>query len=132
MVCRSPIVWGVRCEVEAERRNAMKAVANIPNKGRGVIATTHIKKGTLVELSDVIEVRERDLLGSILVNYIYEFGEDHCIALGTGSLYNHDIHSNLWFKLLISKRQIAFYSRRNIKKGEELTIDYGYDVVGAL
>jgi hypothetical protein len=103
----------------------MIKVANIKGKGRGIITSSHIKKGSLVELSPIIETGK---YVNVLENYLYEFGKNnYCVAFGFGSLFNHSVNPNMWFSALIKKRQIAFYARRNILPKEELTIDYGYE-----
>jgi SET domain-containing protein len=108
----------------------VKSVVNIAGKGRGVITTEHIKKGSLVECSDVIVVNDSKLLGNELDNYFFEFGNVWCLSLGLGSLFNHSRYPTLWLRTMIDMDQIRFYASYNIEPGDELTIDYGYEPEG--
>jgi len=61
--------------------------------------------------------------------YVFELNEDWLIdgaVAGSGAeIINHSCDPNLITRIL--KGHILYFSRRPIKKGEELTIDYCYD-----
>jgi uncharacterized protein len=104
--------------------------SKIPNAGRGVFAGCNIKKDEIIERCPVIEVSKYDtsnLTESILVTYFFYFGknkERSAIALGLGSIYNHTYKPNAKFKIKQKDMAIDFIALENIKKGEEITINY--------
>lgn len=99
--------------------------------GRGLYATKNIKKGQVVELSPVIPLTgwEHDHLKSTVMNtYVFEWDSDGAaLALGFGSLFNHSQDCNVTYDSLLKSKQIKFTATRNIKKGEQLLINYGYE-----
>lgn len=111
----------------------MLVVKNTKRKGRGVFTTKAIKKGTVVEESPVIQFDEREdterVQSSILRLYVFGYSKSTAIALGTGSLYNHSKKPNLKYQDDTSKGVIRFTAKRNIKRGEELSINYFYDPI---
>ena len=46
------------------------------------------------------------------------------IALGNGSLYNHEVQANANFILDFEHKTIDFVAVKNISAGEEITITY--------
>ncbi len=106
------------------------AQSKIPKAGRGVFADADIKIGEVIERCPIIEIPQDDLasLGeSILVTYFYFFGkkkERLLVALGFGSLYNHQYVPNATYKIKPKKKIIEFISLKNIKKDEEITVNY--------
>lgn len=108
------------------------AHSRIANAGRGVFATQSIKRMEIIEVCPVILISKNDvsnLKGSILVNYYFYFGKDNemlAIALGFGSIYNHSYEPNATYKKKSGDKVIDFVAIKNIKKGEEITINYNY------
>ncbi len=102
----------------------------MPNAGRGVFANTSIKIGKVIEKCPIIEIPEgniTNLEASNLLNYIYFFGErkdKQLIALGYGSIYNHNYIPNAKYRIIPKARTIEFISIKNIKKDEEITVNY--------
>lgn len=98
-----------------------------PKMGRGVFATKNIKKGTLIEVSEIIIFNKKDhsLIQSsgMLLNHYP--GKRSALALGLGSLFNHSDTPNV--RYFFSSEKIAFIVNQKIKAGEQLFIDYGYD-----
>lgn len=105
------------------------AKSKIPNSGRGVFANQNIKKGEIIETCPVIEVSKHDMSNleeSILVTYFF-FGkkkEISVIALGFGSIYNHTYTPNATYKKKIAEKTMKFIALKNIKKNEEITVNY--------
>lgn len=99
--------------------------------GRGVVATQNFKKGQVVESSHVLvlDKLEHDQLTPTLVNlYVFGWKDKHCaIAFGNGSLFNHSDDHNVTYSNNYKSNKIVFKATRNIKKGEQLFINYGYD-----
>jgi uncharacterized protein len=100
------------------------------NRGRGVFTSEPIASGTTIENSPVIVLNreERVLLDQTLLHdYIFLWGPDEnecCVALGYLSVYNHDYKSNAEYVMDFSERNIRITAVRNIKKGEEIFINY--------
>ncbi len=102
----------------------------MPDAGRGVFAKGVIKKGELIETCPVIPIPEHDvsaLSESILLTYFYFFGkkrERMVVALGFGSIYNHTDPPNAMYKENKKDQAIEYYALRDIKKDEEITVNY--------
>lgn len=98
-------------------------------KGRGVVAKKRIKAGEIVEKVPTIEIDwdEVDLIShTILADYVYDSGDGRSVvALGYGSLYNHSTEPNADY--VVGPGVIFYKALRDIKKGEEILIDYGWE-----
>jgi SET domain-containing protein len=110
----------------------MKIVVKKSKKyGRGLYAARDIAKGETVESSPaiILDKWESNRIASTILNcYAFSFGEeDSAIALGFGSLFNHSEKENITYKSNLKKKTIEFKAIRDIKKDEQLFIDYGYD-----
>jgi hypothetical protein len=107
-------------------------LSRINHAGRGVFAGSDIKKGEVIERCPVILVPRHDtsnLNESILVTYFFYFGKDKetlVVALGFGSIYNHSYVSNATYKPLIKEKLIEFRAIKDIKKDEEITVNYNF------
>lgn len=109
----------------------MKVLKN--KYGRGVYATRNYKKNTIVERAHVIILprteTNSDVENSnrILPYYVFAWDDTRdAIGLGNASLYNHSKRPNLWFETDHKTTHLVFRTTRNIKKGEQLLINYGY------
>lgn len=106
-------------------------VSNAGHKGRGVFTSKILKKGELIEICPVIELTYREhqsLVGHILENYAFVWNTKKrsvAILLGFGSLYNHSLKPNADYFKRLKDGVMLFKASRNIKAGEEITIDYG-------
>ena len=108
--------------------------------GRGVFATRDIKKGSIVEVVPILKIGTYSK-GNILKDYVwssYVWVEDDeyygnwraekafsIIALGYGSLYNHNKNPNITFDRWHNKNFWEFKAVRDIKKGKQLFVSYG-------
>jgi SET domain-containing protein len=105
-------------------------IKNSPKRGRGVFATADIKKGTVIEISPVVVLSEKErktVEQTILFDYIFEWGENKkkaCVALGYVSLYNHNYTANCEYEMDFKKRIMTITTVKNIKQGEELFVNY--------
>jgi uncharacterized protein len=105
-------------------------VAKTKKMGNGVFTSAPIKAGTIVEVSPVIVMNneERVLLDQTrLHDYIFEWGDRKkqcCMAMGFVPIYNHSYHSNCEYEMEYKKEIIRITAMRDIKKGEELFINY--------
>jgi len=101
-----------------------------PKRGRGVFAMADIKAGVVIEISPVIvlSAKERKIVEqTLLFDYIFEWGENKkkaCVAMGYISLYNHNYDANCEYEMDFKKRIMTITTVRNIKKGEELFVNY--------
>lgn len=99
-------------------------------KGRGVFTSEPIPANTVVELSPVVVMpqKDRELLDqTLLYNYIFEWGEAKdrcCMALGYIAMYNHASPSNCEYFMEYDNDTIYIMTMRDIQSGEELTINY--------
>ncbi|MBO9155387.1 SET domain-containing protein [Chitinophaga sp. GCM10012297] len=103
-------------------------------KGRGVFTKEPIPAGTLIEVSPVLVLSNSDT-GIVdktkLHNYIFLWGVREtrsCIALGFCSIYNHAYEPNCEYEMDFDAETMAIKTRRDIRKGEELSINYNGDV----
>lgn len=98
--------------------------------GNGVFTSQAIKADTVIEESPVIVMsgKERILLDQTLMHdYIFEWGENNkqcCMALGYVPIYNHSYQSNCEYEMEFRLKIIRVRTMRDIKKGEELFINY--------
>ncbi len=103
------------------------------NRGRGVFTKEKIKAKIVVEQAPVIVISAKDrahIEKTLLNNYIFAWGEKEdkcCVALGSVSLYNHSYTSNCEYIMDFEKETIQVKTVREIKAGEELTINYNGD-----
>ena len=101
-----------------------------PKRGRGIFATANIKAGVVIEISPVIVLSEKErkiIEQTLLFDYIFEWGENKkkaCVALGYVSLYNHNYEANCEYEMNFKKKIMTITTVRNIKKGEELFVNY--------
>jgi SET domain-containing protein len=98
--------------------------------GNGVFTSEAIRANTVIEISPVIVMKQAERLlldQTLLHDYIFEWGDDSrqcCMALGYVALYNHSFNSNCEYEMEFEEGVILVRAVRNIKKGEELFINY--------
>jgi SET domain-containing protein len=98
--------------------------------GRGVFTTEAIETGSLVEICPVLVIPSHDVANihkTILHDYYFLWGDDEdqaVIALGYGSLYNHETMANATYEMDFEGECIEIYALRDIHPGEEITINY--------
>jgi SET domain-containing protein len=115
------------------------AVRDFGTRGRGIVALEDIEAGRLVERSPVLIIpsEQRSAVDNTII-FTYVFMWEHhtveqdlykhsgrsAIALGYTSLLSHSYEPNCIFVRHIDELLIDVFARRNIRSGEELTIDY--------
>ncbi|WP_109697174.1 SET domain-containing protein [Chitinophaga deserti] len=103
-------------------------------KGRGVFTKEAIPAGTTIEVSPVLVLSNSDTQTvdtTKLHNYIFLWGVKEtrsCVALGFCSIYNHAYDPNCEYEMDFDAETMSIKTRRAIKKGEELHINYNGDV----
>lgn len=101
-------------------------ISSSPVQGNGVFAGRDFEEGELIERCPVLFLR-RDGATSI-VNYTFTDPQNanQCfLALGYGSLYNHDDDPNAMSRIAPSSNALEIVARRRILKGTEITFSYG-------
>ena len=98
-------------------------------KGRGVFAARDFQAGEVVEVSPVILINMAFIflpneLKTVVFNWPSGEPNIHAVALGYGSLYNHDDPANMHTRKDHQNKQLFFIASRNIVAGEELTHNY--------
>lgn len=115
---------------------AIYSVQMVEGMGRGIIAERDIKRGEVItncELlvlspEDTIKVNETDLKW-----YVFTFDKNKkqdCLVMGDGEIFNHDDNANVLYGLIDwnGRKLMRFQACRDIKRGEQLFIDYNADV----
>jgi len=105
-------------------------IAHSEGKGRGVFTSKPIEPGEMIEICPVLIIPKVELPiihKTILHDYYFLWGEEleQCaIALGFGSIYNHELHPNANFILDIFNKTIDIEAIKPIEAGEEITLNY--------
>ena len=102
--------------------------------GRGIFANKEIKKDELIERCPVFVLPRRDypiIKKTTLRNYYFMWGKTTAaICFGYGSLYNHSYKANATYKKLIKEQMIEFVAIKDIRKDEEIVVNYNYGNTG--
>jgi hypothetical protein len=115
------------------RAGAALRIGGAGARGRGVFSTSAITQGELVERAPVIVVPAAEwpqVAASEFYHYCFAFGpgdRDAALALGHGSLFNHDWQPNAVYRKRPELAAIDFIARRAIAPGEEICINYNGD-----
>lgn len=104
-------------------------IAHTDKKGRGVFTSTLISEGDTIEVCPVIFIPKDQiefLNQTSLYDYYFLWPDDKrvCIALGFGSLYNHDSNPNAEVVFDLESEQIVIKCIQKIDAGEEICIHY--------
>ena len=104
-----------------------------PDMGRGVFAEKNLEVGEIITNCEILVLSARD---TKLVNqtdlqyYTFKFeGDQDCLVLGDGEIFNHDDNSNVSYRLVnINGRFLMEFSAiKPVKKDEQLFINYTDD-----
>ncbi|MEM9547794.1 MAG: SET domain-containing protein [Bacteroidota bacterium] len=105
-------------------------IAHSEGKGRGVFTSESIAQGEVIEICPVLIIPKAELPiihKTFLHDYYFSWGENQeecAIALGFGSIYNHEIHANANFILDPFNQTIDIEAVKAIEAGEEITLNY--------
>ncbi|MFN9319419.1 MAG: SET domain-containing protein [Chitinophagales bacterium] len=111
----------------------MLFIKDVKGKGRGVFTDELIKKVSLIEVCPMIVLPAKDrkyIDQTKIFNYYFLWGDKHkqsAIALGYGSLYNHSRTANADYESYYEEEEIHIIAYKDIKPGEEVTINYNND-----
>ena len=98
----------------------------IPNSGRGVFAEKDFKQGEVIEVCPLITDYKKNFEKSKIKDYTFKskFKPDQeVIVFGMCSMYNHSDNFNVAHNQ--DPENMIFTAARDIKKGEELYVNYG-------
>ncbi len=109
----------------------MIEVKLVKGKGRGVFARRAILEGEIIERVPVVVLPVADIKNAEgwvgLAGYCFYWGDGKAaLALGYGSLYNHSFLPNARYDD-IGRLTKVFSALRDIKAGEEITVNYNGD-----
>ena len=100
-------------------------------KGRGAYASRRFTAGEVVEECPVILFSGSfasvpEAVRQVLFNWGHLANTEsmHCLALGYGSLYNHENPSNMRYEADEQRKVLRFVAMRDIAVDEELTVNY--------
>ncbi len=101
-------------------------VRTIPGKGRGVVATTRVAPGQMVECSPILVCPAGTIPehGHPLSEHVFAYGDAVAVGLGYSSLYNHSRNPNCRWEFDEALPAVRILAVREILGGEELTVDY--------
>ncbi|HXH30314.1 MAG TPA: SET domain-containing protein-lysine N-methyltransferase [Bacteriovoracaceae bacterium] len=95
-------------------------------KGRGVYARAPILKGELIERCHLLLIKLTEVPDS-LEGYVFEFNvKNVALALGNGSLFNHNDRPNADFTIDVKNKILVVKATKIIYPDEEITINYRY------
>jgi len=93
------------------------------DRGRGVFTLEGIKKGEIIEVAPIIEDEDSKWDG-IIRDYIFTGSKNNAvIPFGYIAMVNHSDEPNSYW--VIKEDRMIMYCSKNIKKGDEITHDYG-------
>lgn len=98
--------------------------------GRGVFSDKTIRAGDIIEKCPIIKMKleEMSVRKFMVLNYyafmIDEQNDNTGMALGYGSLYNHNDNNNASYYYDPETELMIFEAKRKIEKHEEITINY--------
>lgn len=103
-------------------------------KGKGAFAKKDIKKKTVIDIANVILIPNKDykeIKKTVLFDYIYVWKDpeqkaefENAITLSISQFINHSYEPNIRYLYDYKEKAIEFSAIRDIKKGEELTVNY--------
>ena len=105
----------------------------VEGKGRGVFCNDDIAAGDVIEFCPVIIIpadQQPHLDQTKLYDYYFLWGEDQldmALALGFGSLYNHDYKPNAGYETFYEDKVIVIRALCNIEAHTEICISYNQD-----
>jgi len=96
-----------------------------PIHGYGVFAVQDIAAKELIEECPVIVVSKSGTYGKNLYDRVFSWGDDCAVALGYGSMYNHDSDANAKYDVDMKNQIMRFVAAKDIAAGAEILIYYG-------
>jgi hypothetical protein len=115
---------------------AIYSVQMVDGMGRGIIAERDIKRGEVITNCELLVLYPEDTVKVNETNlkwYVFTFDKNKkqdCLVMGDGEIFNHDDDANTLYGLIDwnGRKLMRFQACRDIKRGEQLFIDYNADV----
>jgi len=103
-------------------------------KGKGAFAKKVIKKNTIIDVANVILIPNKDykkIKKTVLYDYCYIWKDpkhkpqfENALTLSISQFINHSYEPNIKYWYDYKEKAIEFSAIRDIKEGEELTVNY--------
>ncbi len=103
-------------------------------KGKGAFAKKDIKNNTIIDVANVILIPNKDynkIKKTVLYDYCYIWEDpkhkpefENAITLSISQFINHSYEPNIKYLYDYKEKAIEFSAIRDIKEGEELTVNY--------
>jgi SET domain-containing protein len=96
-------------------------------KGKGAFAKKDIKKNTIIDVANVILIPNKDyekIKKTVLYDYCYIWESENAITFSISQFINHSYEPNIRYLYDYKNKAIEFSAIRDIKEGEELTVNY--------
>jgi SET domain-containing protein len=104
------------------------------DKGRGAFAKKDIEKKTIIDIAPIILIPNNEyskIKKTVLYDYCYIWDDPkhkpefkNAITLSISQFINHSYKPNVKYLYDYKKKAIEFVSIKNIKQGDELTMNY--------
>jgi hypothetical protein len=103
-------------------------VSTARGKGRCVRAAIDLKRGALIEVAPVLLIKNKHMGGPFASDYPFQWSRGvSALPLGFGVIYNHSYDPNAVYYQDHDANVMRYETRRAIKRGEEITINYNGD-----
>lgn len=103
--------------------------------GRGIYSNRNIPKNIVIEINPLIVLSKTHTniaKNTCLNNYFYYYDQNKCaIALGHGSLFNHNSIPNVTYEIDKKTNTVKFITLVEVLKNQQLFIDYGYNPISS-
>ena len=103
-------------------------------KGKGAFAKKDIKKGTVIEIANVILIPNKEykkIKQTVLYDYCFIWDDpkhrpefENAITLSISQFLNHSYEPNVQYLYDYENKAIEYKTIKKINKGEELTVNY--------
>ena len=97
----------------------------IDGLGHGIFTTADIEKNTFVEVSPVVICQTEAMKDPSLSKYVILWSDNVAMGLGWTMIYNHSDENCCEFSCNRHNGLMAILTIRDIKAGEQLTVNYG-------
>jgi len=95
--------------------------------GHCVFTRGEIRSQEFVEIAPVIDFLPACQVDDNLMRYVIAWQDRLAVPLGWTMIYNHSDNNNCAFSMNFHDKLIAIMALRDIKAGEQITVNYGPD-----
>lgn len=113
-------------EVVSVNNGTYPGKSKLTEAGSGVFSNKNFKEGDILEVVPVLAIPIKDTKENILKDYVFMYdAENYGMALGYGSMYNHQNDPNVSYSYSDDKKFMQYSAIKDINSGDELFISYG-------